>query len=34
MEEQQSYYISDEQPSISVPSQKNKALKLELKPRK
>lgn len=34
MEEQPSYYTSDEQPSISVPLQKNKTLKLELKLRK
>lgn len=34
MEEQSSYYTQDEQLSISVPLQKNKTLKLELKPRK
>lgn len=34
MEKLQGYYTSDEQPSVSVPLQKNKTLKLELKPRK
>ncbi len=34
LEEQQSHYTPDEQLSISVPLQKNKTLKLELKPRK
>ena len=34
LKEYQSYYTLEEQHSISVPLQKNKTLKLELKPRK
>lgn len=34
IEEQQSYYSSEKQSTISVPLQKNKTLKLELKPKK